>query len=91
MSLTVSQDKGVTVITINSNPNNKWPILCQILGSLCHSPVCAVSQHVKAKMTEICTALGVRYTETDITTKGRNKLNHNFIKLNNMFDNLSLL
>ncbi|KAF4110607.1 membrane-spanning 4-domains subfamily A member 10 [Onychostoma macrolepis] len=59
MSLTVSQDEGVTMITINSNPNSKCPILCQILGSLCYSPVCAVSQHVKSTMMDIYMALGI--------------------------------
>ncbi|XP_050971515.1 membrane-spanning 4-domains subfamily A member 12-like [Labeo rohita] len=58
MSLTVSQGKGETVITFTSNPNSKWPILCQILGSLC-SPVCAVSQHMKLKMMGVYTALGI--------------------------------
>lgn len=62
MSLAVSHGEGVTVITITSNPKSKWPILCQILGSLCHSPVCAVSQQVKAKMMGIYMALGVSYT-----------------------------
>uniref|UniRef100_A0A8C2DW50 Transmembrane protein 176l.3b n=1 Tax=Cyprinus carpio TaxID=7962 RepID=A0A8C2DW50_CYPCA len=59
MSLAVSHGEGVTVITIISNPKSKWPILCQILGSLCHSPVCAVSQQVKAKMMGIYMALGI--------------------------------
>ncbi|ROL41440.1 hypothetical protein DPX16_6838 [Anabarilius grahami] len=46
MSLTVSQDEGTTVITVTSNPNSKWPVLCQILGSLfcSDSPVCSVSE-----------------------------------------------
>ncbi|XP_067304630.1 membrane-spanning 4-domains subfamily A member 5 [Pseudorasbora parva] len=59
MSVTVSQGEGVRVITFASNPNSKWPILCQILGTLCYSPVCAVSQHVKAKRMGIFTALGI--------------------------------
>ncbi|XP_039546946.1 uncharacterized protein tmem176l.3b [Pimephales promelas] len=59
MSLTMSQGEGVTLITINSNPNSKWPILCQILGALCYSPVCSVSQHAKSKMIGIYMALGI--------------------------------
>ncbi|XP_059360430.1 membrane-spanning 4-domains subfamily A member 10 [Carassius carassius] len=59
MSLAVSHGEGVTVITITSNPKSKWPIVCQILGSLCQSPMCAVSQHVKAKMMGIYMALGI--------------------------------
>ncbi|XP_077057885.1 uncharacterized protein tmem176l.3b [Siphateles boraxobius] len=59
MSLTMSQGEGVTVITVTSNPNSKWPILCQILGTLCYSPVCAVSQHVKSKMMGIYMTLGI--------------------------------
>ncbi|XP_067304620.1 membrane-spanning 4-domains subfamily A member 4D-like [Pseudorasbora parva] len=59
MSVTVSQGEGVTVITITSNPNSKWPILCQILGTLCYSPVCAVSQHVKAKMGSVYARLAI--------------------------------
>ncbi|XP_056121713.1 uncharacterized protein tmem176l.3b isoform X2 [Rhinichthys klamathensis goyatoka] len=59
MSLTMSQGEGVTVITINSNPNSKWPILCQILGTLCYSPVCSVSQYAKSKMIGIYMALGI--------------------------------
>ncbi|XP_048042227.1 uncharacterized protein LOC125265791 [Megalobrama amblycephala] len=59
MSLKMSQGEGVTVITFSSNSNSKWPILCQILGTLCNSPLCAVSQHMKAKMTGVHTALGI--------------------------------
>ncbi|XP_073692339.1 uncharacterized protein tmem176l.3b [Garra rufa] len=59
MSPTMSQDEGVTMITIASNQNSKCPILCQILGSMCRSPVCAVSHHVKGKMMDIYMALGI--------------------------------
>ncbi|XP_048067520.1 uncharacterized protein LOC125280821 [Megalobrama amblycephala] len=54
MSLTVSQDEGTTIITITSNPKNKWPIFCQILGSpFCSdSPVCSVSEDSKEKLTD---------------------------------------
>ncbi|KTG32264.1 hypothetical protein cypCar_00029803 [Cyprinus carpio] len=59
VSLTVSQGEGLTVITITSNPKSRWPVLCQILGFLCYSPVCSVSQNMKGKLTNIHTALGV--------------------------------
>ncbi|XP_067304034.1 transmembrane protein 176A-like [Pseudorasbora parva] len=59
MTLTVSQGEGLTVITVTSNPKSKWPVLCQILGSLCCSPVCFVSQKMKGKLTNSHTALGV--------------------------------
>ncbi|XP_048042228.1 membrane-spanning 4-domains subfamily A member 12-like [Megalobrama amblycephala] len=54
MSLTMSQGEGVTVITFSSNPNSKWPILCQILGTLC-----VRSEPVKMKMMGVYTALGI--------------------------------
>ncbi|XP_043099366.1 uncharacterized protein tmem176l.3b [Puntigrus tetrazona] len=57
MPLPVSQDDRVTMITVN--PDSKCPIFCQILGSLCYSPVCAVSQHVKSKSMDIYMALGI--------------------------------
>ncbi|KAK2903567.1 hypothetical protein Q8A67_008280 [Cirrhinus molitorella] len=50
MSLTVSQDEGVMVITITSNPKSKWPALCQILSSL--SPVCFAFEDMKEKLTD---------------------------------------
>ncbi|CAM4704659.1 unnamed protein product [Leuciscus chuanchicus] len=58
MSMTVSQGEGLTVITVSSNPKSKWPVLCQILASLCCSPVCFVSQNMKGKLTNINSALG---------------------------------
>ncbi|KAK2903570.1 hypothetical protein Q8A67_008283 [Cirrhinus molitorella] len=60
MTLTVSQGEGLTVITVQSNPKSKWPILCQILGFLCYSPVCFVSQDVtKGKLKDVHTAFGI--------------------------------
>ncbi|XP_048009419.1 transmembrane protein 176A-like [Megalobrama amblycephala] len=59
MSLTVSQGEGMTVITVSSNPNSKWPVLCQILASLCCSPLCSVSQDMKGKLTNTHIAFGV--------------------------------
>ncbi|KTF85033.1 hypothetical protein cypCar_00018080 [Cyprinus carpio] len=59
MTLTVSQGEGLTVITVTSNPKSKWPVLCQILGFLCYSPVCFVSQGMKGKLKDVHTALGI--------------------------------
>nr|XP_055067253.1 uncharacterized protein LOC129448705 [Misgurnus anguillicaudatus]XP_055067254.1 uncharacterized protein LOC129448705 [Misgurnus anguillicaudatus] len=59
MSLTMSQGDGVTVITVTTNPKSKWPILCQILGTVCYSPVCSVAHNMKGKLTETLTALGI--------------------------------
>ncbi|XP_073703165.1 uncharacterized protein [Garra rufa] len=58
MAVTVSKGEGLTVIAIASNPKSKWPVLCQILGFLCCSPVCSVSLNMKKKLTNIHTALG---------------------------------
>nr|XP_055067245.1 uncharacterized protein LOC129448702 [Misgurnus anguillicaudatus]XP_055067246.1 uncharacterized protein LOC129448702 [Misgurnus anguillicaudatus]XP_055067247.1 uncharacterized protein LOC129448702 [Misgurnus anguillicaudatus]XP_055067248.1 uncharacterized protein LOC129448702 [Misgurnus anguillicaudatus] len=59
MSLTMSKGEGVTVITVSTNPKSKWPILCQILGTVCYSPVCSVAHNMKGKLTETLTALGI--------------------------------
>lgn len=58
MSLTLAQGEGISVITITSNPKSKWPILCQILGTLCYTPVYSVSQGMKEKLKSTHTALG---------------------------------
>ncbi len=59
MTLTVSRGEGLTIITVTSNPKSKWPVLCEILGFLCYSPACFVSQGMKGKLKDILTALGV--------------------------------
>ncbi|RXN38421.1 transmembrane protein 176A-like [Labeo rohita] len=59
MTLTVSRGEGLTVINVTSNPKSKWPVLCQILGFLCYSPVCSVSQGMKGKLKDLLTALGI--------------------------------
>ncbi|XP_054878827.1 transmembrane protein 176B-like [Poeciliopsis prolifica] len=40
MSVTMSRTDGVTVFTLTSDPDSRWPPLCQILKTLCYSPVC---------------------------------------------------
>ncbi|XP_052000240.1 transmembrane protein 176A-like [Xyrauchen texanus] len=59
MPLTVARGEGMTVLTVTSNPKSKWPLLCQILGTLCYSPVCSVSQDKEGKLTNTLTALGI--------------------------------
>ncbi|XP_042596224.1 uncharacterized protein LOC122139930 [Cyprinus carpio] len=58
MSLTVSRGESLTVITVTSNPKSKWPVLCQILGFLCCSPVSPASYEMKGKLMHVHTALG---------------------------------
>ncbi|XP_042629107.1 uncharacterized protein tmem176l.3a [Cyprinus carpio] len=59
MSLTVSQGEGMTVITVISNPKSRWPVLCQILGSLCYGPVCFASQEMEEKLTDTQRVIGI--------------------------------
>uniref|UniRef100_A0A8C1WYT0 Transmembrane protein 176l.3a n=1 Tax=Cyprinus carpio TaxID=7962 RepID=A0A8C1WYT0_CYPCA len=60
MTLTVSQGEGLTVITVASNPKSRWPVLCQILGFLCYSPVCSVSQDIKkGQLKVVHTSFGI--------------------------------
>ncbi|XP_059364461.1 uncharacterized protein LOC132103397 [Carassius carassius] len=60
MTLTVSQGEGLTVITVTSNPKSRWPLLCQIVGFLCYSPVCSVSQDIKkGQLKVVHTSFGI--------------------------------
>ncbi|KAM4736511.1 membrane-spanning 4-domains subfamily A member 6C-like [Anableps anableps] len=48
MSITMSRTDKATVFTVTSDPDSRWPLLCQVLKSLCCSPVCcSVSQQLK--------------------------------------------
>uniref|UniRef100_A0A3B5LC13 Transmembrane protein 176l.2 n=1 Tax=Xiphophorus couchianus TaxID=32473 RepID=A0A3B5LC13_9TELE len=40
MSVTMTRNDGVTVFTVQSDPQSRWPPVCQILKSLCYSPLC---------------------------------------------------
>ncbi|XP_062841672.1 uncharacterized protein tmem176l.1 [Trichomycterus rosablanca] len=57
MSLTVSKADGVTVFTVTSNPKSKWPLFFQMLGTMCYSPVCSVSQRITQQLGSAYTAL----------------------------------
>ncbi|XP_054630474.1 transmembrane protein 176B-like isoform X2 [Dunckerocampus dactyliophorus] len=59
MSVSLARAKGVTVMTLTSDPKSRWPPLCQILCGLCYSPVCcSVSQHLRTVMGRSQSALG---------------------------------
>ncbi|XP_061675313.1 uncharacterized protein LOC133500539 [Syngnathoides biaculeatus] len=48
MSVSMTKEGGVTMLTLSSNPKSRWPPLCQILGALCYSPACcSVSRHLR--------------------------------------------
>uniref|UniRef100_A0A3B5QCA0 Uncharacterized protein n=1 Tax=Xiphophorus maculatus TaxID=8083 RepID=A0A3B5QCA0_XIPMA len=48
MSVTMTRNDGVTVFTVQSDPQSHWPPVCQILKSLCYSPLCcSLSPHVR--------------------------------------------
>ncbi|XP_010904195.5 transmembrane protein 176B [Esox lucius] len=47
MSVTVTKGEGVTVITLNSKEGSAVPLLCQILGTLCYTPACSLSQTLR--------------------------------------------
>ncbi|KAK9514242.1 hypothetical protein VZT92_027722 [Zoarces viviparus] len=48
MSVTMTKAEGVTVFTMNSDPQSVLPPLCQILKGLCYSPVCcSLSQNLR--------------------------------------------
>ncbi|XP_043974261.1 transmembrane protein 176A-like [Gambusia affinis] len=40
MSVTITRNDGVTVFTVQSDPRSRWPLVCQMLKSLCYSPLC---------------------------------------------------
>ncbi|XP_015257203.1 PREDICTED: membrane-spanning 4-domains subfamily A member 15 [Cyprinodon variegatus] len=59
MSVTISKTDGVTVFTLTSDPDSPWPPLCQILKSLCYSPVCcSVSQKLRTTQRKSLSVLG---------------------------------
>lgn len=59
MSVTVTKDKGVIVVTMKTDNKNIFPPLCQILWALCCNPVWFKVQ--KGLMqTKVTAALGVR-------------------------------
>ncbi|XP_036393737.1 transmembrane protein 176B-like [Megalops cyprinoides] len=58
MSVSVSKNEGMTVITMTSDPGSSCPLAFQLLGNLCCSPVCAVSQGLRRLLAGTLSALG---------------------------------
>ncbi|XP_076594230.1 uncharacterized protein LOC143325184 [Chaetodon auriga] len=59
MSVTMARTGGVTVLTLNTDPQSACPPLCQILTGLCYSPVCcSVSQHLRSVQKSSQSVLG---------------------------------
>ncbi|XP_072548503.1 uncharacterized protein [Salminus brasiliensis] len=70
MSLTVTKAEGVTVFTVTSNPKSEWPLICQILGTLCCSPVYFVSRSMKQHLGSSHTVLGTLQIMVGLLTVG---------------------
>ncbi|XP_066577305.1 membrane-spanning 4-domains subfamily A member 4D [Amia ocellicauda] len=47
MAVSVTKGDGVVVFSVTSDPTSNWPVLCQLLGSLCCSPFCLVSRSLR--------------------------------------------
>ncbi|XP_037532655.1 transmembrane protein 176B [Nematolebias whitei] len=59
MSVTMSKVDGITVFTLTTDTKSRWPPLCQVLKSLCYSPVCcSVSQHLRRIQRTTLSVLG---------------------------------
>ncbi|XP_067094514.1 membrane-spanning 4-domains subfamily A member 6C-like [Osmerus mordax] len=58
MSVTMTKGEGVTVFTLASNPKSDWPMVFQIFGTLCCSPICALSQRLRKLQGSSLSALG---------------------------------
>ncbi|XP_017293419.1 membrane-spanning 4-domains subfamily A member 8-like [Kryptolebias marmoratus] len=59
MSVTVTKNDGVTVLTMSSDPENIWPPLCQIISNLCYSPkCCSVSGQLRKAQRTSLSVLG---------------------------------
>ncbi|XP_016536425.1 uncharacterized protein LOC103150833 [Poecilia formosa] len=59
MSVTMARNDGVTVFTVQSDPQSRWPPVCQILKSLCYSPLCcSVSPYVRKTQGKSYSVLG---------------------------------
>uniref|UniRef100_A0A3Q2Q8B1 Membrane-spanning 4-domains subfamily A member 18 n=1 Tax=Fundulus heteroclitus TaxID=8078 RepID=A0A3Q2Q8B1_FUNHE len=71
MSVTMAKQDGVTVFTIQSNPQSPWPPVCQILKSLCYNPLCcSVSQHLRKTQGTSLSVLGAMQIMTGLLTMG---------------------
>lgn len=57
MAVTVVRDNGVTVITVTADKKSMSTPLCQILKTLCYSPICC-SVHKGLMQTSVTAAIG---------------------------------
>ncbi|XP_062255111.1 uncharacterized protein LOC133964846 [Platichthys flesus] len=67
MSVSITKGEGVTVFTMTVDPNNSCPPLCQIIKSLCYSPVwCTVSQRLRTAQRMSQSVLGALHIMTGL-------------------------
>ncbi|XP_060937419.1 B-lymphocyte antigen CD20-like [Limanda limanda] len=65
MSLSMTKGEGVTVFTLTVDPKSSCPPLCQIIKSLCYSPVwCTVSQQMSTVQRMAQSVLGALHIMT---------------------------
>ncbi|XP_014824582.1 PREDICTED: transmembrane protein 176B-like [Poecilia mexicana] len=77
MSVTMSRTDGVTMFTLTSDPDSRWPPLCQILKSLCYSPVCcSVSQQLRTVLKTSLSVLGAIHMMIGLLNIGLGVLVH---------------
>ncbi|XP_061573398.1 transmembrane protein 176B-like [Cololabis saira] len=71
MSVTMSRADGVATFTLTSDPQSRWPPLCQILKSLCYSPVCcSVSRQLGRVQRTSSSVLGTLHIMTGLISMG---------------------
>ncbi|KAJ8398404.1 hypothetical protein AAFF_G00426590 [Aldrovandia affinis] len=58
MAMSLTKGEGTTVLTMTSEPGSNCPLVFQLLGSLCCSPVCSVSQGLRRLLAGTQTTLG---------------------------------
>ncbi|MEQ2245960.1 hypothetical protein ILYODFUR_033488 [Ilyodon furcidens] len=62
MSVTMAKSDAITVFTIQSDPQSRWPPVCQILKNLCYNPMCcSVSQDLRKIQRKSHSVLGVSF------------------------------
>ncbi|XP_053288308.1 uncharacterized protein LOC128449261 isoform X2 [Pleuronectes platessa] len=67
MSVSITKGEGVTVFTMTVDPKSSCPPLCQIIKSLCYSPVwCTVSQQLRAAQRMSQSVLGALHIMTGL-------------------------
>ena len=64
MSVSVSRSKGLTVLTLTSDPDSQCPSSCQLLGALCYSPAYSKKRLLTPHRLGAQTALGALWIIT---------------------------